>query len=103
MHTWPGAEATVGKMVAAGFTPHEAVQNMVMLSLYTRGSVVLERQMQQVGLSPDNPTPVPPQFPLLSEGLKRQNMRGVSDEAHVAQLRLLIDGMVLRLRAKQQA
>jgi AcrR family transcriptional regulator len=103
MHTWPGAEATAGRMVAAGFTPHEAVQNMVMLSLYTRGSVVLERQMQRVGISPDDSTPVPPQFPLLSEGLKRQNMRGISEDAHAAQLRLLIDGMALRLRAKQQA
>jgi AcrR family transcriptional regulator len=100
IHTWPGGEEILAKMVAAGFTPHEALQNIVILSLFTRGAVVLERQMHQAGLSPDMPTPVPPQFPLFSEALKTQNMRGVSDAAHAAHLRLQIDGMALRLREK---
>jgi AcrR family transcriptional regulator len=102
-HTWPGAEAVVGKMAAAGFTPHEALQNLVMLSLYTRGAVVLERQIEQAGLSVDDPTPVPAEFVLLSQALTTQNTRGVSDAAYEAQLRLLIEGMVLRLHAKRRA
>jgi AcrR family transcriptional regulator len=101
-HTWPGAEAIIGKMAAAGFTPHEALQNLVMLSLYTRGCVVLERQIEQSGLAVDDPTPVPAEFVLLSEALTTQNTRGVSDAAYEAQLRLLIEGMALRLRAKLQ-
>jgi AcrR family transcriptional regulator len=103
MHTWPSTEALIAKLAAAGFSPHEALQNVVTLSLYTRGAVVLERQMQQVGLPADMPTPAPSQFALLSKALETQTMRGISDGAYVEQLEALLDGMALRLKEKQTA
>ncbi|MFC3172847.1 TetR family transcriptional regulator [Novosphingobium bradum] len=100
---WPGAEAGLARMVAAGFTPAEALQNITILSLYNRGCVVLERQMRRAGVAPDVPTPVPADYPLLSAALEHQNTRGVSDEAHAAQLRAIIEGMALRLDARKAA
>ena len=98
IHFWPGMEKSIGRMVAAGISPHTALQNITILSLYTRGSIVLERQMRKAGISPDVETPVPPTFPLLFRALEGQNTRGVSDAAHAAQLRAIIDGMALRAR-----
>lgn len=97
-HMWPGTENAIARMVAAGFTPHDALQNIVILSLYTRGSVVLERQMLRDGIAPDAPTPVSPDFPLMTAALADQNTRGVSDQAYRTHIRAIIEGMALRLR-----
>ena len=98
VHLWPGTERTIAKMVVAGFSPHDALQNIVICSLYTRGCLVLERQMNRVGIAPDEPTPVTPDFVLLTRALERQNTRGVGDAAYAAQLRAIIQGMQLRLQ-----
>ncbi len=103
VHLWPGTEGTIGKLVAAGFSPHDALQNIVILSLYTRGCIVLERQMRRAGIAPDEPTPVTPDFELLTRALARQNTRGVSDVAYAAQLRAIIEGMRLRLQYSEKS
>ncbi|TZG24163.1 TetR family transcriptional regulator [Sphingomonas montanisoli] len=93
VHLWPEVELNLTKMTAAGFTAEAALRGLVALSLYTRGAVVLERQMRRSGIDPATPTPVPADFPLLSAAAEQQNMRGVTDDAFRAQLRLLIDGL----------
>jgi len=97
---WETSEIGIEKMVAAGFTPQEALQNLTTLSLFTRGCIILERQMQQAGQSPDEPTPISDRFPLMKAALDGQNVRGVNDPMFIAQLRALIDGMVARLALK---
>jgi AcrR family transcriptional regulator len=100
---WPEAEQSLAKMVAAGFTPHDGLQGLVALSLYTRGSVVLERQMQLAGVEPTMPTPVTEDFPLLFEAARTQSFRGVTEDAFATQLRMLIEGMAARLSVSRKA
>ena len=102
-HMWQDTEISIARMIESGFTPHDALQNIVILSLYTRGSVVLERQMLRDGIEPDAPTPVPDRFALFASTLKNQNTRGVSERAYADQLRLIIDGMALRLQRRKKS
>lgn len=98
-HVWPGVESCISAIVAAGFTQEEALHHYFALSHYTRGCVVLERQLSRAGMRADGPTPAPPTFPHLFELSKRHNLRGASDEAFAGGLMAIIEGMAARATA----
>jgi AcrR family transcriptional regulator len=99
LQLWPDMEETITKLVNAGFTPKTGLQYMVILSLYTRGCVVLERQMRQVGVAASQPAPVSADFPILAEAARQHNLRGVDEAAFHAQLDLMIRSMEDHLAA----
>jgi AcrR family transcriptional regulator len=100
LQLWPDMEDTIAKLVNAGFSPKTALQYMVILSLYTRGCVVLERQMRLVGVSTSQPAPVSEDFPILATATRQHNLRGVDDVAFLSQLDLLIQSMADHLTVK---
>ena len=89
----PQIEESLQLMVDGGFTPEQALQNHFTLSHYTRGCVVLERQMRQAGVLGTVPTPVPEEFPLLARVTRHQNLRGADEATFLRGLTGVIEGM----------
>jgi AcrR family transcriptional regulator len=97
LHLWPQLEEGIRLMVEAGFDHEEALQNHIILSLHTRGTVTLARQMVLAGTLASAPRVVPASLPHLARASLRQNIRGVSDTEFTTQVKRIIEGMDARL------
>jgi AcrR family transcriptional regulator len=97
LHLWPQLEEGLRLMVDAGFSHEQALRNHSILSLHTRGTITLARQMARAGSEASSPRPVPPNLPHIARATQHQAIRGVTQDTFRAQVRDIIEGMEARL------
>lgn len=101
-YVWPDVEACLASMTEAGFAPEDALHNYYALSHFTRGCVVLERQMRRAGAPMRSPSPDPERFPQLAQLIPTHTLRGVTDAAFAAGLALIIAGVSANLDLRRE-